>query len=123
MNGAQLFKAQDDSSGLMNGPPAGIKHSHEDFGTLKFIEPARYSTLRPGFPRMRPEFPCADSTYTSCMQKKMERVTVRTTDDSIIIEQEEQGESQGVVLSPEQIPLLIEWLQDALKGFGSHQEQ
>jgi hypothetical protein len=57
------------------------------------------------------------------MQKKMERVTVRTTDDSIIIEQEEQGESQGVVLSPEQIPLLIEWLQDALKGFGAHQEQ
>lgn len=64
-----------------------------------------------------------DSAYTSSMQKKMERVTVRTTDDSIIIEQEEQGESQGVVLSPEQIPLLIEWLQDALKGFGSHQEQ
>jgi len=57
------------------------------------------------------------------MQKTMKHVTVSTTDDSIIIEQEDQGESQGVVLSPEQIPLIVVWLQDAVKAFGTHQEQ
>jgi hypothetical protein len=56
--------------------------------------------------------------YTAAMQKTMEAVTVTTNDDSVIIEQDSGPEDcQSITLSPDQIPLLIEWLEEARKSF------
>lgn len=52
------------------------------------------------------------------MQRKMEAMTVRTTDDSVIIEQDNGLEDpHGIVLSPDQIPVLIARLEEAPKAF------
>lgn len=51
------------------------------------------------------------------MQKTMEAIAVRTENGSIVMEQDkfvdEGTEAQTISLNPEQIPLLITWLQEA----------
>jgi hypothetical protein len=43
------------------------------------------------------------------MEKRMEPLTVSTKDQQIWIEQDELGESHGVVISIDQVPALIVW--------------
>jgi hypothetical protein len=47
------------------------------------------------------------------MQKRMETVEVSTKDGQIWIVQETNGEDNGVVVTPEQIPALVKWLSEA----------
>jgi len=48
------------------------------------------------------------------MKKRMEALTVETSDDSVIISQDDYGEGSNNISIPcEQIDTLIKWLQDA----------
>jgi hypothetical protein len=60
--------------------------------------------------------------YTLGMKKTMEVVTVKTDGTHIIIEQESEVDpelSQTIEVSPDQIPILIQWLEEARKEFAS----
>ena len=47
------------------------------------------------------------------MEKRMEPLSVSTRGGQIWIEQEVVGEEHGVAIYPDQIPVLIEWLNEA----------
>jgi hypothetical protein len=49
------------------------------------------------------------------MEKRMEAVSVSTKDNLIWIEQSQNGQDNGVVVTPDQVPILIGWLQEAVK--------
>ncbi len=47
------------------------------------------------------------------MERRMEPLLVSTKSGLVWIEQNVSGEDSGVVLSPEQVPILSEWLKEA----------
>jgi hypothetical protein len=47
------------------------------------------------------------------MEKKMEAVEVRTKDGQVWIVQDVNGEDNGIVINPEQVPALVKWLNEA----------
>jgi hypothetical protein len=58
------------------------------------------------------------------MEKRMEPLLVRTTHDGQIwIEQNQNGEDNGVLVDPAQVPTLIEWLQEAVTELQKSKEK
>ena len=48
------------------------------------------------------------------MEKQMESLVVSTKNGLVWIEQSAHGEDAGIAINPEQVPLLIEWLNEAV---------
>ena len=56
------------------------------------------------------------------MEKELQAIKVRTNDEWVVIEQDNYPEEPASILvSPEQIPILVKWLQEAAKEFAPRQ--
>ena len=56
------------------------------------------------------------------MEKRMEPLTVFTKGELIWIEQSGGGEDAGIVINPDQVPVLIEWLKEATAELAKSKE-
>jgi hypothetical protein len=58
------------------------------------------------------------------MKRHIENLTVSTlNDNNICIEQDSAEDSAGVIISAEQVPLLIRWLRDAVAELNAAKPQ
>ena len=59
------------------------------------------------------------------MKKAIQPLSVRTQGGEILIEQDlgADDDSQSILIEPEQVPILIEWLQEAVKELNAEQAE